>query len=339
MKSYSIVLILTVLYSIVSCGLTSEQLTKTLKQSKSKLLPINDENFENILNGKRDYHIVVFLTSESSQINCVLCHEIAPEFRIIADSWFKDHPNGIEINQEELEKNNDSSKNIYFFKSEFMESKKFFSLLQLNNIPKIFYFPPTKSNAANTFLKEKQEYQFFQGDHKSLMLNWIQDLTGHKLNLYIPINQTKLIVHILIGFFTMFFIKRYRSYVFIALQSKISWSIISLVTALLFTTGYMFNKIRGSPYVIEHQDGRTEYILPGQQNQLGIETQIMSFLYGILSVLVIVLIKRAPEIKNPSVSLILVVVVSALIFILFSLLLSIFGLKGIGFPYRFIRFF
>ncbi|KAI5956349.1 OST3 [Candida jiufengensis] len=332
----SIVILLTFLYSIVTCGLTNEQLLKTVKQSKRKLLPLNDENFENILNGKRDYHIIAFLTSESSQINCVLCREIAPEFEIIADSWFKDHPDGIETKEEGKKS---QPKNIYFFKSEFTESKKLFSMLQLNNIPKIFYFNPTDSKAANNFIREKQEYQFFQGDHKSLMLNWIQDLTGQKINLHIPINQTKLVVHILVGFFTMFFIKRYRKYFFIALSSKITWSIISLIVVLLFTTGYMFNKIRGSPYLIEHPDGRTEYFLPGQQSQLGIETQIMSFLYGILSILVVVLIKRAPEIKNQSVNLVAVVVVSSLIFILFSLLLSIFGLKGIGFPYRFISFF
>lgn len=137
----------------------------------------------------------------------------------------------------------------------------------------------------------------------------------------------------------MFLLKRYRKYVGKALTSKLSWCIVSLIAVLLFTTGYMFNQIRGTPYVLEHQDGRTDYFAPGQQTQFGIETQIMSFVYGILSILVIILVKRAPEIKNDSVALILVSVVSLLIFVLFSLLLSIFGLKGMGFPYRFIRFF
>ena len=65
-----------------------------LKQ-QAKLIPLNDQNFETILNGKRDYHIVALLTSESPNINCVLCREIGPELSIIANSWFKDHPNGL----------------------------------------------------------------------------------------------------------------------------------------------------------------------------------------------------------------------------------------------------
>ncbi|KAI5969771.1 OST3 [Candida margitis] len=341
MRSVSL-LLLTFICTIVQCALTNEQLLKTVQNSKHKLLTLNDENYESILKGPRDYHVVALLTSQSPQINCVLCHQITPELEIVADSWVKDHPKGIKIEQEEEEGESNKkivAKNIYFFKSEFAESKKLFSLFELNTIPKIFHFKPTKAPGPKNFLHEKQEYQFFQGDHKSLMLNWVQDVTGQKINLYVPIDNTKLIIHAIIGFVSVFLLKRYRTYVGKALTSKLSWCIVSLITVLLFTTGYMFNQIRGSPYVLEHADGKTDYFAPGQQTQFGIETQIMSFLYGILSILVIILIKRAPEIKNDSISLILVSVVSLLIFVLFSLVLSIFGLKGMGFPYRFIRFF
>ena len=348
MKSLTL-LVLAFICTIVHCGLTNDQLLKTVQNSKHKLLTLNDENYETILNGPRDYHIVALLTSNSPQINCVLCHQIAPELEIVADSWVKDHPKGIKLEEKEEEGEEGTSKdnkdkrvqakNIYFFKAEFAESKKLFALFELNTIPKIFHFKPTKALGPKNFLREREEYQFFQGDHKTLMLNWVQDVTGQKLNLHIPIDNTKLIIHALIGFVSMFLLKRYRKYVGKALTSKLSWCIVSLIAVLLFITGYMFNQIRGTPYVLEHQDGRTDYFAPGQQTQFGIETQIMSFVYGILSILVIILVKRAPEIKNDSVALILVSVVSLLIFVLFSLLLSIFGLKGMGFPYRFIRFF
>ena len=340
-----VALLFAFLCSIAHCGLTNEQLLRTVKSSKRKILPLNDENFENILNGKRDYHIIAFFTSEAPQINCVLCKDIAPEYELVAQSWFQDHPNGI-IEAEEEENQNDEEglvkaplKNVYFFKSEFVESRKLFSLFQLNNIPKIFYFKPTEALGPNNFLKERQEYQFFQGDQKSLMMSWLQELTGHKFNVYIPINRTKLFLNIFVGFTGTLLAKRFRKQIGNVLLSKIAWVVFSLVAVLLFTTGFMFNKIRLTPYVIEHPDGRTEYFMPGQQTQLGVETQIMSFVYGLLSILVIVLIKRAPEIKTPSVNLVLVVIVSALIFALFSFLLSIFGLKAGGFPYRFIKFF
>ncbi|CAK9441586.1 uncharacterized protein LODBEIA_P54540 [Lodderomyces beijingensis] len=338
-------LVLSYLCAPVQSALTKDQLLQTVQNSKRKLLPVNDANYETILNGKRDYHVVVFFTSEAPQINCVLCKEIAPEFELIADSWFKDHPHGVGIGEgegEEIDADGNKvepKKNVFFFKSEFADSRKFFSLFGLNNIPKIFHFAPTKAKGPNNFLKERTEYQFFQGDHKSLMVNWLSDLTGHSYNLYIPIDRTRLVINVVVGFVGALLAKRFKKQIFGVLLSRLVWIGVSIVSVLLFTTGYMFNKIRGSPYLIEHPDGRTEYFIGGQQTQLGIETQIISFIYGLMSILVIILIKRAPEIKTPSINLILVAVISGLIFLLFSLLLSIFGLKGLGFPYRFIKFF
>ncbi|CAI5759788.1 unnamed protein product [Candida verbasci] len=311
----------------LSIALSNNQLKSLVQSKSSKLISLTDENFESILQGKRDYHIIALLTSSSPQINCVLCKEIGPELEIIANSWFKDHPNGIEDDFD-----------LYFFKSEFLESRKLFGLFQLNNIPKIFYFPPTNSTANRNYVSEKVEYQFYQGDHKDLMIRWFSELTGYKFNLYIPVDKTKLAIHAILGFTSVFLLKRYKKYVFNVLKSKNTWGTLSLILILLFTTGYMFNQIRGSPYIIEHQDGRREFFLPGQQTQLGIETQIISFVYGILSILLIVLIKRAPTIKTDSINLLLVSIISGLIFVMFSTLLALFGLKGLGFPYRFIRF-
>lgn len=324
-------------------GLTNEELLSIAKHNKRKLIPLNDQNYESILNGKRDYHIVALLTSESPNINCVLCREIGPELEIIAKSWFKDHPNGL-TEQEAIVEDEDGEeqpplKNIYFFKAEFLESKKLFSILKLQNIPKLFYFPPTEALGPNNYLAERVEYQFFQGDHKDLMKNWFSTLTNHHFNLYIPVNKTKLVLNAVGAFVFVILAKVFSKQIKSFFTSKLIWCAGSLIAVLLFTTGYMFNRIRGVPYVNEHRDGRVEYFAPGQQVQFGIETQIMSFVYGLLSILVIVLIKRVPEVKTSSVNLVLVVIISTFIFIMFSLLLSIFGGKAHGFPYRFIHIF
>ncbi|KAI3404736.2 OST3 [Candida oxycetoniae] len=330
----SVAFVFAFLYTLVNCALSNDQLFQAVKKSKGKLLPLNDENYENILNGQRDYHIIVFFTTDAPQINCVLCRDIAPEIQLIANSWVKDHPNGV-VESDESEQ----SKNVYFFKSDFVDSKKLFQLFQMNNIPKIFHFRPTKALGPNNFLREKKEYQFFQGDQKGLMMSWVQEMTGHRFNLHIPINKNRVIFNMFVAFFTTILLKKFRKQIGKILASKITWGVFSLLAVLLFTTGFMFNKIRHTPYIIDHADGKIEYFMRAQQNQLGIETQIISFVYGVLSILVVILVKKAPEIKTPSINLVLVAIVCGLIFILFSLLLSFFGLKTAGFPYRFIRFF
>ena len=91
----SIILFMVTLWSLVLGGLTNNELLKLVKNRKTKVLELNDENFENILNGQRDYHLIALLTSEAPNLNCVLCRELAPEYTIVANSWFQDHPNGV----------------------------------------------------------------------------------------------------------------------------------------------------------------------------------------------------------------------------------------------------
>ncbi|KSA00158.1 uncharacterized protein AC631_04075 [Debaryomyces fabryi] len=317
-------------------ALTNEEMIKYVKSQGNKVVSLNDENYEHILNGERDYHLIVMLSSQSAKINCALCNEFKPEFEIVGNSWIQDHPNG--LSKEELEDTESliPKKNVYFMFSEFTESRNFFLSLQLNNIPKVFHFPPSTSKRPNEYIKQFDEYQFYQGDHKSLLASWLNQITGHTFNIYIPPDYTRIATNALITFALVMLIRRFSAQFTMVVTSKILWSGISLVAILLLISGYMFNQIRGVPFVMEHQSGKVDYFVPQQQNQLGVETQIMSFIYGCLSLLVVMLIKKAPEIKNSHVKLIAVIVLSILIFVLYSILLSIFGIKGMGYPYRFI---
>lgn len=327
----SILLALVCLTSIVSAGLTSAELNSLVHANGNKVLQLTDDIFEPLLQGRREHSIVVLLSSSSPQINCVLCREFEPEYHIVGNSWIKDHPDGFEDSDEEEKK-----QNIYFFHAELSNSKRFFSELQVSSIPKVLFFPPSDVNLPNAWKKELSEYQFYAGDHKRLLISWLQQATGHSFNIYIPVNYSKIAVNAVITFIGALIVKRFFTQVCTVLTSRLLWSGLSIVAVLLFTSGYMFNQIRGVPYVLEQENGNVQYFAPGQQNQFAVETQIISFIYGILSVLFIVLIKKVPEIKYSLVRLFTVVLTSTLIFIIFSILLIIFGGKGIGYPYRFL---
>lgn len=323
---------------IAVAALTNEQLlTLTHNQGKTKVIPVNDQNFQKILSGERDYHLVLLLSSAVPQINCVLCNEFHPDFNIVANSWFQDHPNG--LGEEELNDEDSPKKNVYFLHSEFAESRQLFQLLQLNNIPKVYHFPPSSSIKANDYIKEFDEYQFYQGVHRELLASYLKSVTGLQFNIYIPPDYSRIAINAVFAFTFALLIRRYRKEAYNIATSRSLWSSIILVGVLLLISGYMFVQIRGVPYVREHANGRVDYFVPGQQNQLGVETQILSFVYGILSASSIILIKHIPKIKSPQVQLIAVVIISLLIFIFYSLLLSVFGLKGMGYPFRLLNFF
>lgn len=320
------------LLGAVHGGLARDQLAALTRKAAGKPIAVTNDNYEAILNGPRDYHLLLLLTSEAPQINCVLCREFVPDYNLVATSWFKDHPKGVP-------QTDDASQgaDVYFLTSEFVESRNLFDLFQLNNIPKLYHFGPSTDARPNAFVTQFDEYLFFQGDHKEMIASWAGHSTGHKFQIHIPPNYTRIATNAFVTFTVAMlvykFFPQFQSFV----GSKALWGGLSLIAVLLLTSGYMFNQIRGVPYFREHGNGRVEYFAPGQQSQFGVETQILSFVYGSLSVLVVALIKKAPQIKNSHVNLIAVVVSSALVFFFYSLLLSIFGAKGTGYPYQFLR--
>ena len=330
----SVVQLITFLISFIGVAMADysndEMLKLVQKAGKNKVLPLTEKNYEKYLNGPRDYHVVMLLSSQSAQFQCPLCNEFKPEYELVANSWFEDHPNGIGEKEE--------GKDVYFFFAEFMKCKELFSKLKLNNIPKLFYVAPSSVSTKEAWLDDVEEYQFFQGNHAELVQTWLGDLTQHKFSLHVPVNYNRIILNAVVMFVACILIKVFFGQFKALITSKALWTLLSIVAILLFTTGYMFNQIRGVPYVREHPDGRVEYFMPGQQIQLGIETQIVSFAYGILSLLFIVLIKRVPEISHPKVRLIASTAASLFIYVGFSYLLSIFGIKSPGYPYKLLKF-
>jgi oligosaccharyltransferase complex subunit gamma len=60
------------------------------------------------------------------------------------------------------------------------------------------------------------------------------------------------------------------------IQNRNLWAAISLISVLLFTSGYMFNQIRKVPYVAGDGKGGISYFAGGFSNQFGAETQIVA---------------------------------------------------------------
>lgn len=117
------------------------------------------------------------------------------------------------------------------------------------------------------------------------------------------------------------------------------------------TSGYMWTQIRHPPYAQPSQHG-VNYFAPGYQNQLGAETHIVACICesalasvatradlcsadGVLAFAVYTLAVTLPEVKNPAKQRIGVYVWLAILFVMFSVLLSIFGgQKQQGYPFR-----
>lgn len=293
-------------------------------KASSGVFELTEANYENYLYGARDYDVVVLMSADSPQINCLLCRETEPKFKIVADSWNRAYPDGLP-----------EKRDIYFFKADFAHNKKLFQQMQLESIPKIFHYPPQPQGADPTaWIKNNSQYQFLQGEHDVMIRQWIMSITGTPFDIYVPTDYSRVMMNACITFAIVMFLKRFRGTIGTLVLSPFVWGALSLVAILLFVAGYMFNQIRNTPYLKETGD-LIEYIAPGPQMQYGLETQLLSTLYGLLSLLVVVLVNKVGPMRNAKVQLFAAALTTALLYLLYSLLLAVFSQKHRGYPYVF----
>ena len=111
----------------------------------------------------------------------------------------------------------------------------------------------------------------------------------------------------------------------------------------------MFNRIRNTPYVTGNGRGGISYFAGGFSNQFGIETQIVaamcksgsgnlyirltSVIDAVLSFAIIALALNVPRIKNPQTQQVAVIIWAAVMFGMYSFLMSVFRIKNGGYPF------
>ena len=66
-------------------------------------------------------------------------------------------------------------------------------------------------------------------------------------------------------------------YLALVLESKRTWTVLSVATIVLFSSGHMWNHIRGPPYAGQ-SNGKPEIFAPGFSSQYVGETQAIGML-------------------------------------------------------------
>lgn len=328
-----LLLIAAALWLFVKAAYTDDQMQQL--SARSPVIHLLEENYDKFLYGDRDYHLIVYMASDDPLVNCLLCREIHPHFTVVGKSWKHFHPYG--WSEEEME--DGQRKNVYFLEADFVETKKLFQIMQLDSIPKIFHFPPTEpGDKSNAWVTENLEYQFFQGDHTAFIAQWILEVTGFHVELYTPPDYMKIAVNALITFAVVTALRRFSKQVSAVLRSTFVWGTLTLVGLLLFISGYMFNQIRNTPFVKESENGAVEYFQPTQQNQYGLETQIVSSMYALLGLSFVLLVNKVGTIRNPKVQFFAVLAMTFLIYATYSLYVLFFTYKARGYPYPLFEF-
>ncbi|KAH6617323.1 hypothetical protein F5144DRAFT_586170 [Chaetomium tenue] len=292
--------------------------SKALSTSPVKL---SEASYRELTATPRDYSVAVLLTAMDARYGCQLCREFQPEWELLARSWTGGDRKG--------------ESRVVFGTLDFGDGRDVFMSLGLQTAPVLFFFPPTTGPHA-TASPEPVRYDFTGGAQAAEVVHsWVARYLPDRPHPPIkrPINWMRWISTfvILSGGLTFSYVA--WPYVLPVIQSRTVWAAITLISILLFTSGHMFNHIRNVPYVAGDGRGGISYFANGFQNQYGLETQIVAAMYGILALSSISLAIKVPRMTDPRNQGIAFLAWFGILFVVYSLLLSIFRGKNPGYTF------
>ncbi|KAL5604293.1 hypothetical protein BROUX41_002266 [Berkeleyomyces rouxiae] len=288
---------------------------------------LNTALYTEVTASQRDYSVAVLLTAMDARYQCQLCREFQPEWDILAKSWIKGDSAG-------------ESKMI-FGTLDFNDGREIFQQLGLQTAPVLLHFPPTKGPHAKPS-PDPVRYDFASGPQTAEVAHaWIARNLPGRLHPAVkrPIDYVAWATNAVMVSGSLTLAAVMWPYIIPMIRSRNLWAAVSLIAILVFTSGHMFNHIRKVPYVAMTREGGISYFAGGFQNQLGLETQVIAAIYGILSFCSISLAIKAPRIASPTGQRISVVILTAVILVVYSLLMNIFRYKNGGYPFRLPPFF
>ena len=291
-KSVLIKLFTFISFIQVSLVLGQEFAVAEAQRDKNGILYITDDNLNKIFNlsQSRSFGLVLLFTTNSVDLGCKSCTDFDPEFDLIARSWKLDHPDFVS--------NVDPNVKLLFAKAVLDSPQNIpnvFKLFKLQQIPKLFYFPPG-SNLNNFETIDIPQDSSVERINK--VVNWIKTLSKLNSNdfmIHQQIDWTNVFVTCFIIFSTVYIVQKNYNLFLRFVASKWVWGFSSVIFILLMISGYMFTKMRQVPLAGADRNGDIVYFAMNDfQNQFGIETQIVALFYGVIGVLMITLIKIIP---------------------------------------------
>ncbi|KAI1272468.1 OST3/OST6 family protein [Xylaria sp. FL0933] len=290
--------------------------------SSASPLKLADASYKKLTSAPRDYSVAVLLTALDAKYGCQLCGMFQPEWEILGKSWIKGDKKG--------------DSRLILSTLDFSEGRETFMSLSLQTAPVLLLFQPTIGPHAVAD-PEPIRYDFTSGPPTAEQVHdWLARHLPDRPHpaIYRPVNYLRWVVSIvsLLGVVGVIF--KIRSFILPIVTNRNVWAGLSLIGILLFTSGHMFNQIRKVPYVAGDGRGGISYFAGGFQSQYGLETQIIAFIYGLLSFATISLALKAPRTQDTHMQQILVITWGIVLIVMYSFLLSVFRVKNGGYPFK-----
>lgn len=344
------------LLSLVECDIFhSLELDIQAAQLPASIIQMSNSNLLIISQPNRDYFTLLVLTSSDEKHDCDSCLDLKRILPRIATVWHQNYP---------------ESQYLYFAEVDIVDRSnvEIFEYLKLKSIPQIWLIPPSHIAAVHNEQRLKKydpegieyydnfdilhephaqfsipdtslENQVFQfadwlavGILKQIIVNPEDPMKKFALTFAATFGTILLIKKKGPGFITGTVTKGqiYQFVVFLLL--------------LLILGGYSFTTIQQVPFIAKNDEGVPIYISGGIHYQFGMEMPIMSFVYFSLAAALVTTIHlgnykvtEVSLIRSDSTKALVQIVAAGVVYLLYSLLTSIFLRKDLDYPFPLLK--
>ncbi|KAF7337098.1 hypothetical protein MVEN_02147400 [Mycena venus] len=296
---------------VVASDSVHQQLVALAAAGKG-VIKLNSTSFDLLTAPSRHWSASVVFTSLDPRNGCEPCKGFDPSWTAVARAWSK-------VPQVHRDSH-------FFGLVDFVDSPRVIRSLGLQSAPTLYNYPPTEGPRA-TGKSDFWAYDFTaNGFEPAPLAERLSKATPIPIPYSAPFAWDRWGT-ITAGLLALGVALRLGSPI---LLSVWPWAISTIVVSLVMTSGYMFTRIRESPWM--GRDGG--WIVPGTQNQFGREVQLVFAIYGTLAFSFVMLIMVVPRQRSAFTQRLHVYFWTACILVVYSILIVFIKVKNGRYPFR-----
>ncbi|KAJ7449828.1 hypothetical protein FB451DRAFT_1146605 [Mycena latifolia] len=275
------------------------------------LIKLDAASYDLLTTPNRDWSASIEFTALDPRRRCAPCKEFNPSWNAVAKAWTKTPQ---------------THRDTHFFATlDFDNGQTVFQQLGLSSAPVVYVYPAMEGPRA-TGKSTPSKYDFSHGFEAEPLAQHLSNHTPIPIPYTAPFDWARWTT-IASGLLAFAVALRFVAPI---LQSRWTWAIITILISLIMTSGYMFTRIRNSPFL----GGDGSWIAGGFQNQFGQEVQVVALVYGTLGASFLMLIMVIPYQTSAQRQRFQIYLWSVIIMLVYSILVVLFKVKNRGYPFR-----
>ncbi|KAF8312025.1 hypothetical protein DL93DRAFT_1359791 [Clavulina sp. PMI_390] len=291
-----------------------------LAQSNGGVVKLDSGLYDEITKLGRDWSVVIEFTAMGKEYGCAPCHAFYPNFRAVAKSWTK-------VTKEKRDRH-------FFATLDFADGGAVFRQLGYASAPVVNFLQAQDGPYKAPANRADWKYDFGRHSFEAQTLaDELSESTPVKIPYAPPPNYGLMISSVMtVAGFAALAVFAWPIFSVIVL-SRWTWAVGCILASLIFTSGYMFTRIRHAPFAQQTRQG-PQWIAGGYSNQYGAEIWVIATLYGALALAQIALIILVPRTLKPTQQRAAIYIWVTVTVLLYSVLMSIFKVKNGSYPFR-----